>query len=155
MTDLAGFLRARYEEARQNEHGKRKVIPSVFDGRDVEWRYAIGEPEALYVDGHPCPAEKYTEIATAPAPDPDAIADLDAKLALLNDLLADQHYRLEEDNWYFCAALKDEDGAALCFDESRAPGPCDCGRDARVNRRLRILAQPFADHPNYQEAWRP
>lgn len=152
MTALADFLRARYEEARQREQGKRTVVPSVFDDHEVEWRYNLGEPETLYVNGHSYPVEKYTEIATAPAPDPDVIADLDAKLALLEDLLAERH-DVVEDCWYTCAAATEErDGGETC-NEGRQGGPCDCGRDARVNRRLLILARPFAGRTDYQEDW--
>lgn len=71
---------------------------------------------------------------------------------LLADVLAEPHFRNEEDNWYSCAALTDEDGEPVCLDETRAPGPCDCGRDARVARRLRLLALPFEDQPGYAEA---
>ncbi|MFH9765175.1 DUF6221 family protein [Streptomyces microflavus] len=130
MTDLADFLRARYNEARQREHAKLKVIPSIFDGHNVEWRYEMIESEALYVDGHPYPAEKYTEIATAPAPDPDVIADLDAKLAVV-DLLA-----------------------PIVADESYQ-GPDHYGGVDACEKALRLLARPFAGHPDYRDEWRP
>lgn len=32
---------------------------------------------------------------------------------------------------------------------------CDCGRDAHVDRMLRLLALPYADHDDYREDWRP
>ncbi|KQX27546.1 hypothetical protein ASD97_24920 [Streptomyces sp. Root63] len=125
MTDLADFLRARIAE-------RRAIADTIHDLGCGEIRY-----DATCTCGQPAFAE----------------ADLDAKLALFEDLLAEGHERNEEDHWYSCAALTDEDGNALCFDESRAPGPCDCGRDARINRRLRILARPFAGHASYQEDW--
>lgn len=82
------------------------------------------------------------------------LREIDAKRQLLADFLAEPHFRNEEDNWYTCAALVDEDGEPVCIDESRAPGPCDCGRDARVHRRAVILALPYADRPDYREEWR-
>lgn len=83
------------------------------------------------------------------------LAEVDAKRRLVADVLAERHFRNEEDHWYSCAALTDEQGEPLCFDEGRAPGPCDCGRDERATRRLRLLALPYADHPDYRQEWRP
>lgn len=80
------------------------------------------------------------------------LREIDSKRKLLADVLAEPHFRNEEDNWYSCAALTDEDGDPVCLDESRAPGPCDCGRDARVARRVRLLALPFEDRPGFAEA---
>ncbi|MET8378032.1 DUF6221 family protein [Streptomyces microflavus] len=128
MSALADFLRARYDEARQREHAKRKVIPSAFDGHNIDWRFKVDEPETLYIDGHPYPAEKYTEIATVAAPDPDVIADLDAKLAIV-DLLA-----------------------PIVADESYQ-GPDHYGGVDACEKALSILARPFAGHPDYQEDW--
>ncbi|MGW4223008.1 DUF6221 family protein [Streptomyces bauhiniae] len=87
MTEIANFLRARYAEARVRENGKRRRKPSVFDGRDVEWQYQY-ENTTLLVDGHPFPEDQFFEIATEPAPDPNVLADLDAKLAIV-DLCVD------------------------------------------------------------------
>ncbi|MFE3429826.1 DUF6221 family protein [Streptomyces sp. NPDC059171] len=125
MTGLADFLRARYAEDAQAVR--------------ANWNR----------DG--ITSERYHDTPIDPTR---LLADLDAKLALLEDLLAEEHERNEEDHWYSCAALTDRDGNTLCFDESRAPGPCDCGRDTRINRRLRILARPFAGHTDYQDKWR-
>ncbi|MFC7817584.1 DUF6221 family protein [Streptomyces sp. NPDC057367] len=88
--------------------------------------------------------------------DPERVLrEIDAKRQLLDDFLAEPHFHNEEDNWYTCAALVDEDGEPVCIDESRAPGPCDCGRDRRVRRRVAILALPYADRPGYRPDWRP
>ena len=154
MSEIAEFLRARYAEARERENAKHRTVTSPFDGHVVEFRGLIGNEE-LYVDGHPYPAEKYFEIATEPAPDPDVIADLDAKLALLDDILAERH-EVVEDPWYTCAAATEEHDGGRCCDQNRRGKPCDCGRDTRVNRRLAILAQPFAGHPDHKgEEWAP
>ncbi len=83
------------------------------------------------------------------------LREIDSKRRLLDDLLAEKHLTSEEDTWYACAALVDEDGDPVCPNDARAPGPCDCGRDDRVLRRLRLLALPHADRPGYQESWRP
>lgn len=147
-TDLAEFLRAQYRERRAREEGVRRSVPSVFDGHEVEITGGHGEA-TVTVDGHPYPTEKYFETATGPGADPAVLADLDAKLALLDDLLAERHHVNDGDCWYTCpAATEQRDGGETC-DDNRRGGPCDCGRDARVERRLRILAQPFTGHPEY------
>ena len=95
----------------------------------------------------------WADAAHIAAHDPARVLrEIEAKRQLLADVLAEGHFRNEEDNWYSCAALTDEDGDPVCLDESRAPGPCDCGRDARVARRVRLLALPFEDRPGFAEA---
>ena len=81
-SELIPYLRDRYAAARKAEEGKRRVIPSPFDGHDVIWESDY-EGQRLLVDGHPYPVEKYTEIATESAADPFVIADLDAKEEIL------------------------------------------------------------------------
>lgn len=153
VTDLADFLRARYTEQRSREEGKRRSRPSMFDGHSVEILYQDGV-ETLLVDDHPYPAEQYLAVATEPAPDPEVLADLDAKLAIVDDLLAEKH-EVVDDCWYTCsAATVERDGGESC-DDDRRDGPCDCGRDARVERRLRILAKPFSKHADYKAEWAP
>lgn len=78
------FLRARYTEVRERESRKRRSIPSVFDGHRVEITYSPDDGDAVFVDDHPYPADKYWAIATEPAADPDVLADLDAKQRLID-----------------------------------------------------------------------
>lgn len=83
------------------------------------------------------------------------LADIAAKRALLDDLLAEHHRVVDGDCWYTCpAATEQREGDTNCDDDRRG-GPCDCGLDERTERRLRILAQPYAAHPDYQETWCP
>lgn len=126
MSDLVEFLRARYAEARAREHGKRRSIPSPFDGHDVEITYSSDEGQQVIVDGHPYPPEQYFEIATEPAPDPDVIADLDSKQRI-TDLyeIASASPELDRDAWLV------------------------------LTETLKLLALPFTGHPNYDERWRP
>jgi hypothetical protein len=59
---------------------------------------------------------------------------------LIADLLAERHLTVD-DCWYTCAAAtEDRDGGETC-DDVRLGKPCDCGRDARVQRRVRIMAE--------------
>lgn len=61
---------------------------------------------------------------------------------LLADLLAECHRVNEEDPWYTCPAATEERDGGECMDEDRK-GPCDCGRDARVQRRVRLLVEGY------------
>lgn len=86
------------------------------------------------------PREFYQQFGE-PTPDPDVIADL----------LAEGHQTVD-DEWYTCHAAVDQQ---LGVESGRA-GPCNCGRDTRVNRRLAILARPFAAHPDHKgKEWTP
>lgn len=125
---LVAFLRARYMEARERENQKRRSIPSPFDGRDVEFRYSKGQQGEVFIDGRPFPADEYYAIATEPAPDPAAIADLDSKLAIVSEY---------------------EQAAQFYSAHPSAPA----GEAHGLRTALRLLAQPHADHPDYRKEW--
>jgi hypothetical protein len=60
---------------------------------------------------------------------------------LLADLLAERHLVNDDDCWYTCrAGTEEHDGGESCNDSERGK-PCDCGRDNRVERRIRLLAE--------------
>jgi hypothetical protein len=72
--------------------------------------------------------------------------------ALTDDLLEEKHL-VVTDCWYTCAAATEErEGETTCNDDVRG-GPCDCGRDGSVAHRLRLLADIWCDHPDYQSKW--
>jgi hypothetical protein len=132
VSGIADFLRARYDERRQQESAKRRRIPSAFDDHDVEFRYTMDEGEQLLVDGRPFPAEEFWKTASEPAPDPDVIADLDAKLALVD--LAERTLSSAEGD-----SEVDHYGALSVAEET-----------------LCLLARPFAGHPDHKgEKWAP
>ena len=83
------------------------------------------------------------------------LAECEAKRALIADLNSERHEVVDGDCWYTCSAATEErDGGETC-DDSRLHGECDCGRDARVTRRLGILAAVYADHADYATARYP
>jgi hypothetical protein len=168
VTEIADFLRSRYVELRNRQ---QQIMWSTWEpgvlcpvcsrptsgmktsmgGQSFGWPLASFEP-----CGHEIHEMSVMAQFEEPAPDSDVIADLNAKLVLIDDLLAERHEVVDGDCWYTCAAATEEaDGGQTC-DDGRRGGPCDCGRDTRVNRRLRILAQPFAGHPDHKgEEWTP
>lgn len=130
----------------------------------VQWlRAQLDEDEAEarrgYLKAEPLPDfdgwDKSTTAGLPPAVAARVLREIEMKRGLLAEVLSEPHFMSVDDHWNTCPAIVDEDGVPVCLDESRAPGPCDCGRDARVARRLRLFVLPFADRPGFQEAWRP
>lgn len=143
MTEIVDFLRARYAERRALALAA-KPGPWRSDGGSVYATHPTDEVVSYSESADHIAAHNPVHV----------IADLDAKLALIDDLLTEKHEVVDGDCWYTCAAATEErDGGETC-DDGRRGGPCDCGRDARVNRRLVILAQPFAGHADHRkEDW--
>lgn len=151
MTNIADFLRARYAERRALAEAASPGPWHVNDEHDEVLAVDnITVAEGFALSGRQLRATTEHIAANNPT---DVVADLDAKLALVDDLLAGRH-KVVDDCWYTCAAATEEhDGEETC-DSNRRGGPCDCGRDARVERRLRLLARPFAGHADYKtEEW--
>jgi len=153
VSEIAEFLRARYTEARDKETRKQSVRGDL----PFQWTavYSQDDPHVMLGEFHRIGMDEFFEKYGESAADPGVLADLDAKLALVDDLLAERH-QVVEDCWWTCAAATEErDGGETCHD-ARIGSPCDCGRDERVNRRLGILAQPFVGHPEHKgEEWAP
>lgn len=82
-----------------------------------------------------------------------ALREVAAKRALIAAAVAQPHEYTDGDAWYSCSQAVDphadpgdDDGPGSgCLDDGRAGKPCDCGRDARVERLLRILAGIYED----------
>lgn len=103
MNDIADFLRARYTEARENAETIHDLDCGeiAYDGPCT-----CGQPQAL-------------------------IADLDAKLAIVDEHPGDGIY------------VYTDDGTPAC-------GMCGDGTSRWPCRTLRLLARPFAGHPDYE-----
>ncbi len=161
MDDLVQWLRAQLDA---DEAAAEACLPlhlrvGRFRGAQIpRWRITKSGTGIIDEDGGTLraqqifPAEADHVIRHDPAR---VLRDIDAKRRLLAEVLSEPHFMSVDDHWNTCPAIVDEDGVPVCLDESRAPGPCDCGRDARVARRLRLFVLPFADRPGFQEAWRP
>jgi hypothetical protein len=123
--------------------GRHRVLggPSVQPGLGSDTR-TVCRTDAY-------PADWPTEVVNPTADvrhmalhDPAAVLRrITAERALMADLLAERHFVNDGDCWYTCrAATEERDGGENCNDAERGK-PCDCGRDTRVNRRLRLLAE--------------
>ncbi len=157
LVQIPQFLRARLDEDEQTARAAapgpwNRMGQRVLDASPPSDRLGIG-----MAVGHAAASADYNETAIHIARhDPvRVLAEVDAKRRLLDDILGQTHERNEEDNWYSCCAARNEDGELVCTDESRAGDPCDCGRDRTVERRVRLFALPYADHPDYRDEWRP
>lgn len=137
MSNIAEFLRARYAEARQAQVGKC-VIPS---GLPFRWTHVFRHTEefVLIEGANRMSVDAFYEQYGEPAPDPAVLADLDAKLAVL-----DEHPDVNDG------------GCGTCVD-GRWGYPTHGGSSPQRYpcRTLRHLAVPFAAHPDYDERWRP
>lgn len=70
-----------------------------------------------------------------------ALKRVTATRALLADILAERHHVNDGDCWYTCrAAIEDRDGGITCDDDERGK-TCNCGRNERIQRRIRILTE--------------
>ena len=156
MSEIADFLRARIAE-------RRTLAEAAAEDSGMNWSPGDDLSSSVHEtdSGSPVVIGPWEHLDLdvrrhIAASDPAAvIADCDAKLAVVDDLLAETHV-VVEDPWYTCSAATEEHDGGRCCDEHRRGKPCDCGRDTRVNRRLAILAQPFAGHRDHKgEEWAP
>lgn len=160
-TDPAAFLEA--------ELGRVEELARAAGGKDGWWviaprysdpRFANGVPptpeDCAILNVHTGPVV-YVEVGDAvdkekrmgeamliQANNPAAVLRrVKADRALLADLLAERHLVVDGDWWFTCAAATEErDGGENCDDDRRG-GSCDCGRDTRVERRVRLLAEGY------------
>jgi hypothetical protein len=99
-------------------------------------RSSAGAGTPSWLDRHPA----FDEFL----PEPEAVLRrVAAARELLADLQAERHLVVEGDCWYTCPAATVERDGGDCCDDDRRGGPCACGRDARVERRVRLLAESW------------
>ena len=78
------------------------------------------------------------------------LRDVKAGRDLLAAILTEPHDYIPGDAWYSCSQAvdpgsDDKEPGSACLDDDRRGDPCDCGRDARVERLLRILAGVYEE----------
>lgn len=129
MTDvdaLAAYLLARLDEDQARADGRAEPYTD-------QWHTMLcGERQLYWTEECHCgvPAQVLAEVA--------------AKRAIIDDLLAEPHHVDDEDPYHSCERV---------WKANPAPGygsaVCTCGRDQRVERRIRILAQPYAARDDF------
>lgn len=131
--DLTTFLRARYAEQREAEMSKRRTkdeTPPYTMIRDWDSAYVLlGEGDSRLRPR--LTIEEFNERYTDPDPDPFVLADLDAKLGII-----EQFTMIE------LPAQSNGDTAAV-------------GAYVKMQTVLRLLVRPYADHADYEQAVRP
>lgn len=160
MSDLAAWLLARIAEDEQaaRDASWRSADWSVAERRAVwgedpgETVLAAGKPVAE-LPGGGGGALVAEHIARW---DPvRVLAECESKRALIAETIATRHLVVAGDCWFTCPAATQEREGETCCNDDRRGDPCDCGRDWKVDRLLRLLALPYAGCDGYDEAWRP
>lgn len=151
IEELVAFLRARLKD--DEDYARNAFADHNDAGPDWygQWSGAlnIGEDEDLVMTND-SQISRFMERH-----DPARVLrEVDSRRQLLADVLAEKHV-VVEDCWYTCPAATEERGGGQTCNEAESGKPCNCGRDARVERRLRLLAMPYIGHPDYRDEWRP
>lgn len=102
---------------------------ALNEWQDGEAWYSDAADMALWMDIDPAPAAVFARCSPARV-----LADVQAKRAIL-DLHAPEEFH-------------DAPGEFFCRHDQRTAGIWPCPT-------VRLLALPYADHPDYDESWRP
>lgn len=106
-----------------------------------------GPAEPLYVDGEAIAAHVARHDPVR------VLSEVTAKRALLEDINAEKHLVVDGDPYFTCNAATEERDGGESWAREKWGTACGCGRDDRVERRLKLLAAPYSDHPDYREEW--
>lgn len=162
MSEIAVFLRARYIEAKERQ---QRIFRDTYEPgapcpictRPTWGMRMYGGDEYRLASFEPCGHDTNDPAVVAQfqeaAPDPDVIADLDAKLALVDEIEVPLDDDLEPATDAELHALESHPA----WEYRTTTGPrADGPRKAYIEKSLRILAQPFAGHPDHKgEGWTP
>lgn len=116
----------KFLKARYDEAVAPRVVPT--------WH----EPFCLSPSGSPCfycgAEEDPAKVKSVPAP-PEVLVDIESKRRILGEVVPEMNQM--------------DDQLEAEFGTPSNPEPYES------ERLLRLLALPYTDHPDYQEAWRP
>ncbi|MFB8182615.1 DUF6221 family protein [Streptomyces sp. NPDC055966] len=147
MTDtdqMVTWLRAAMDEAERIS--KAAATPGPWTAHKYTWgddfEASIGTYDETNVVGHGYEGGGvvwWTDAVFIAANNPAAVLRrIAVDRQLLDDLLTEQH-NVVEDPAYTCpAATAERDGG-----RNYHPGACNCGRDERVQRRVRLFAEGY------------
>lgn len=143
MDELTAFIEARLAEDK-----------SVADGLMFACRIPEKKPD-FFACGGPAAEEYWRRF------DPRRmLAEVEGTTRLVAEITATPHLYIEGDSWFSCSQAvpeawpgRDDEPGSGCADDDRRGKPCDCGRDAKARRQLRLIAQRWGRHPEYKPAW--
>ncbi|MFD8949449.1 DUF6221 family protein [Streptomyces xanthophaeus] len=165
MEDLVQFLRARLNE---------DEAPARGTGTPLNWHQGPHSDDPDWTDAETVlmwPPEHHTPYeqdkhwrgldaresglaAHIARHDPARIlAEVTAKRKVIGQLEAMPHYAWDGRDEYGCPKVMPAEEWARGM--AGVPQDCSCGRDAHVTSVLRLLALPYASHPNYRPEWAP
>ncbi|MCC9307711.1 DUF6221 family protein [Kitasatospora sp. RB6PN24] len=135
------FLRQAHEQAEElaRAAGGDRWRPSEYPAHDSVAVYDSSDEAVVYAEGAPTDEEAQHIALHDPAA---VLRRVASERELLADLLAERHL-VVEDPWYSCSVATEERDGGECRDGGRLGGPCDCGRDERVERRVLLLAEAW------------
>lgn len=153
MTELVEFLRAQLTENKQRvlSAGPAKLGWGTYLRPDGGMGYTSPVASVHGDDAEWVTAGKVTcpDLVTVVFDPVDVLADIDAKLRLVDALVAREHHGTDRD-WYGCRARTEDPHTDYDMPSGNA---CTCGRDEEVEHALRLLALPFAGHDDYRKEW--
>lgn len=148
--DLVAFLKARLDDERAAAEAAFSNQADPENGWGIDGRAVSPHVGVIHED-----AQRRHVVQWDPA---QVLADLASKCAILDEVTGWPHRYVEEDQWYSCSQAVEPGGdpqpGTGCHDDERAGKPCDCGLARRQLRILLALAQPYAQRPGFDPAWR-
>lgn len=171
VAELVSFVKARLQDdeafmraaIRLRDSGAVTSSPEATEGTFSLMDIVMGDPDATNA------ISLFTRTGTRAPGEPERVlAEVEAKRLLLEQAATSRHL-VTGDPYMDCPRVTKADGVGSDTVEhiqalndnyrqefNRELGCSEsCGRDARVHRTLVLLALPYADHPDYQEGWRP
>jgi len=129
---ISEFLRARYTEARDKEAGQQSIRGNL----PFQWTavYNQDDPHVMLGEFHRVGMDEFFAQYGESAADPDVLADLDAKLAVV-------------------AIYEDAERSLAAAAPGTPPHDLMTGAANTMRHALRHLAVPFAKHPDYDQRW--
>jgi hypothetical protein len=157
IDEMITFVREQLDE---DERIAREATPGPWAADDDQEVYSevddgpLNEPSVANCYRNPRTGDRGANPQHIARHDPARVLrEVEAKRKILDELLSLPHYMWQNHDDYGCPKVLDAESWRYVY--GTAEQVCDCGRDAHVDRSLRLLAAIFSDRPGYREEWRP
>lgn len=159
---IVDFLNERLKDDEQAAELMAKYYPPPWDVYDRGWMARVygGDPfwEVARLEQTPWTAEDASTLGEiiehVARHDPARVLrEVTAKRALVESITAETHLVVDSDPYFTCNAAREERDGGESWAREKWGTECGCGRDDRVEMRLKILATVYSDHPDYREEW--